>query len=1145
MTDQTLSMGKIRFEGSSTQNRRVDIPAGTSLTLGPEFDLIAGVGQFGGVISGDDLTSQFTNNGDIVADGAQAEILIQGPLRLPSATGALRATNGRITVSNVSGPLGRAARVASHLETGVDGDITDGEIVFQNGADVDGIQSITNRGVMRFDGSTTRVEGALFAFSTTGVMRIENNADLVLTSALPIVLDGIVSVDVAGSFLFSVGGFDFAETVRFFCGGQVETFGDVVFRQNDFMIQTEENDGNFFWESSGQLVIRGNGGGGPNLCGGDSSLLEAAGRDDGPNAPVATQAGIQKLNVGTNSQVTLVDQVDNGNRNGSVGAAEAVYVNVLTIEPGGLLNLGLVNLYVNGTAIQPGAFDQGTIIRSGVDCDGNGVPDGCDLEQCDGDPSCGDCNGNGIPDACDIDEGLLSDCSGNGIPDQCEPDCNLNGSADSCDILGGSSLDCNGNAIPDECEIPTERGPDFFCTANCDPDCNLNGIPDECDIVDCAGTPDCGDCNNNGVPDSCDIAAGTSMDVDMNGIPDECVTYEPDMGNPNLWSFAPNWPNDDVPGDEDPALVESVLLSEVGGMPTALDLDIDVSIDSFVVAQNASLDFVLGADATRRFTIDSPNGIRLNGAVNVNVPGEIFATAPFAIRGNQPINLNDPGAQIRSSQDGNIITNFTTIQGQGTISAQFSNRGSVVANADGASLTITGGLSKENVGSLRAENNGTLEIVNTNIGGAGTLTANGGNMTIDPGIGIANVSALSLNVINSGLVEARGNSNLTLAGSLTVATSGFYRGTIDSDSDLAAANVLIDGFGGPSTIELDGTMLSTVTDTTTITGDCEGRGGGGFSGPRGINDPTLRLLGDSRWITLDLIANAGDIFADADTTLDVLGDMQIGGCSTLITGPGALTGISATSATVTDAALVGLDGTTVLVVAAGLLIDGCSGGEQNCDLPEVNLSGASTLVVGSDLLLEGDSTVQVLPSALVTVSGDFIHRSRNAQSFAWNGKLLLDGMTQLFELPAEDRGPIQSGAVDNFAFGELEVAAGTTVAFVDGFDNSPGAGCEALYVTTLRLGAGALLQIGDCNIYYQSLIDDGAIIQATTGAVICAAAGDFDCDGQITPDEVSEAIDAIIGNPVDSSVMAGSDFNGDGLVDGRDIQGLIDRLVQP
>lgn len=63
-----------------------------------------------------------------------------------------------------------------------------------------------------------------------------------------------------------------------------------------------------------------------------------------------------------------------------------------------------------------------------------------------------DCNGNGVGDGCDLASGTSQDCNGNGLPDECEWDCNSNGSPDDCDILAGTSLDQNGNGTPDECE---------------------------------------------------------------------------------------------------------------------------------------------------------------------------------------------------------------------------------------------------------------------------------------------------------------------------------------------------------------------------------------------------------------------------------------------------------------------------------------------------------------------------------------------------------------------------------------------------------------------------------------------------------------------------------------------------------------------
>ena len=85
-----------------------------------------------------------------------------------------------------------------------------------------------------------------------------------------------------------------------------------------------------------------------------------------------------------------------------------------------------------------------------------------------------DCNGNGVPDECDIASGTSDDCNSNGLPDECD-----------VPPLGDTSLDCNENLIPDECEVASGK------------DCDGNGIPDDCQPED--------DCDDNGLLDICEL----------------------------------------------------------------------------------------------------------------------------------------------------------------------------------------------------------------------------------------------------------------------------------------------------------------------------------------------------------------------------------------------------------------------------------------------------------------------------------------------------------------------------------------------------------------------------------------------------------------------------------------------------------------
>ena len=133
--------------------------------------------------------------------------------------------------------------------------------------------------------------------------------------------------------------------------------------------------------------------------------------------------------------------------------------------------------------------------QSDLDCNGNGVPDACDIA----DFTSQDCNLNGIPDECEISVGLVEDCNENGVPDLCDIaeftslDCNLNGIPDECDISAGFAEDCNGNGVPDACDI----------TESISLDCNLNAIPDECDIANLTSL----DCNANIIPDECEAGS--------------------------------------------------------------------------------------------------------------------------------------------------------------------------------------------------------------------------------------------------------------------------------------------------------------------------------------------------------------------------------------------------------------------------------------------------------------------------------------------------------------------------------------------------------------------------------------------------------------------------------------------------------------
>ena len=125
-----------------------------------------------------------------------------------------------------------------------------------------------------------------------------------------------------------------------------------------------------------------------------------------------------------------------------------------------------------------------------AECVVNGIPDRCETKF-------PDCNGNGLDDGCELDN-PANDVDGNGTLDGCELDCNRNGMPDTHELALDPSLDCDGSGYLDACEFV---------------DCDGNGVHDPCQT-----TAPADDCNSDGIPDVCQSLA----DADGDGTPDVC-----------------------------------------------------------------------------------------------------------------------------------------------------------------------------------------------------------------------------------------------------------------------------------------------------------------------------------------------------------------------------------------------------------------------------------------------------------------------------------------------------------------------------------------------------------------------------------------------------------------------------------------------
>jgi len=178
-----------------------------------------------------------------------------------------------------------------------------------------------------------------------------------------------------------------------------------------------------------------------------------------------------------------------------------------------------------------------------TDCNGNGVPDDCDVAPGGGSQ---DCQQNGIPDECELD------CDHDGTIDDCEiwVDCNDNLQLDSCEIYDDSDLDCNSNGTIDICEgvylvCPNSSEPIKQCLTGCniyfwadvDNDCDVDQA-DFGEFQRCYTGPGFGllpvDSCCRRFDHDCDGDVDTADLYDNNSDPDSPVTFEEVYTGPNV-----------------------------------------------------------------------------------------------------------------------------------------------------------------------------------------------------------------------------------------------------------------------------------------------------------------------------------------------------------------------------------------------------------------------------------------------------------------------------------------------------------------------------------------------------------------------------------------------------------------------------------
>jgi YD repeat-containing protein len=181
---------------------------------------------------------------------------------------------------------------------------------------------------------------------------------------------------------------------------------------------------------------------------------------------------------------------------------------------------------------------------------------------------------------------------------------------------------------------------------------------------------------------------------------------------------------------------------------------------------------------------------------------------------------------------------------------------------------------------------------------------------------------------------------------------------------------------------------------------------------------------------------------------------------------------------------------TLLATQTVTLGDGSISGTQLTAAVSVISNGTINLGTGS-LTINGQQFLSVNPTATLTLKGNLVGTTQNADLFQPLGTVVLNGSgtsaaPQQLEVMSQELGHVSAGYLNNFAYGTLSVGSGNYVQLVDNAHNSTGTGPEALYVNALIVPSGATLNLNGLHLYVRSAQVNGTI---TGGSLQRVSAG--------------------------------------------------------
>ncbi|MCG8404942.1 MAG: right-handed parallel beta-helix repeat-containing protein [Phycisphaerales bacterium] len=776
------------------------------------------------------------------------------------------------------------------------------------------------------------------------------------------------------------------------------------------------------------------------------------------------------------------------------------------------------------------------------------------------DPATAD-TGNGTPPIVDIGTfEFMADCNNNGTPDE-------------DDIAAMTSDDCNVNDIPDECEVPPNATLSVWTAAGDGTSWNdpLNWCPQ---IVP-----------NNGSPPGTTYVVLIDLVAQFPELDISPMLDDLDIGN-GAGVMA-------TQGDATLSVASGGTIDNAGLINATNGSMLTLSGD---VVQTGS-GSISAADSMTTIRI-APGSSVTGGTLDVASNAAILLDDSIAVNTNL---IGTGGGNIQAVNDGTLVEPTVQVleipdMNFGFIEGVVTNDGLIqvnsTANSTGLRPTLMAlmvDLASSGAGDLALQENPSnplsrailgdpfTDLLNNSghrIRGVGELHASQilnqgeivaeavGNRTLDLLAGFTE----STNTItvedgaelgtfgdvqirqNLSVFEVDGNAKVMIPGELELTDQGVYSAVTTPSAPLTAS--LLAGSVG---INCSGLMYLTEGMTANVLGAIVmNEASEPFALQFGCTPPILRVTGSSLVQASMLDMTGGLLQIEDDGIVDIDGTVIVNEGAT-VENMGVTTGSlrAKTLSILND----GASGQVTIGSTADVMIDGdtmdnavsvvgCSGTLLGCTPPILRLIESTSIDVNGSFSISGSATIEV-ETATFNLSGDFDNRSTDSTLFDWSlGFLTLDGTNQAFELAGVDRGVSPTGFDDNFAMDTLRVESGATVDFANGFDNSPGSVCEVLYVRTLSLGTGSTIILNGCNIYYESLDDQGAVIDdALGGALVCLIPGDLNCDGTADFNDMNIFIAVLLGMDTEASHIAASDLDGDGEANGDDIQDFVDSTL--